>query len=252
MVDVGDHRLHARVFGKGSPAVVLISGFGATQTYWDNIVPALAAETTVVSYDRAGYGQSELGQQPCTGSEAADELKALLEGLKLPDSHILVGHSYGVKIAKLFAAAYPESTKGIVLIDGASEDWVEDFRAVMTEAEQQRFDDMMASVSGRDLPGGRGCEMAALETTIQQLKEIDVTLDVPLVVLTAKDRELSPFHKSLSEETLQKFHQLKLENPKKHLRLSTKGKHIIVENSGHNVHKERPLVVIDAILTLVQ
>ncbi|MFC2165055.1 alpha/beta fold hydrolase [Acidobacteriota bacterium] len=252
MVDVGDHRLHARVFGKGSPAVVLISGFGAPQTYWDNIVPALAAKTTVVTFDRAGYGQSEMGQQPCTGGQTVRELKALLEGLKLPDSYIMVGHSYGVKIARLFAADYPESTKGIVLIDGAHEDWVEDFRAVMTESERQQFDDMRASFPGGDLPGGRGCEMAALETTIQQLREIDATLDVPLLVLTAKDRELSPFHKSLSEETLKKFHLLKLENPEKHLRLSTKGKHVIVKNSGHNVHTDRPLVVIDSILSLVE
>jgi pimeloyl-ACP methyl ester carboxylesterase len=252
MVDVGDHRLHARLFGKGSPPVVLISGFGAPQTYWDNIVPALAAETMVVTYDRAGYRQSELGQQPCAGKQTAHELKALLEGLKLQDPYIVVGHSYGVKIAKLFAAAYPESTKGVVLIDGTHEDWIEDFRSVMTESERQRHDAMRASYSAPDLPGGRGCELAALETTTQQLREINVTLDVPLVVLTAKDRELSPFHKSLSEETLEKFHQLKLENPKKHLSLSTKGEHIIVENSGHHVHKDRPLVVIDAILSLIE
>jgi len=252
MVGVGDHRLHARVFGKGSPAVVLISGFGAPQTYWDNIVPSLAAKTTVVTYDRAGYGQSELGQQPCTGKQTARELKALLEGLKIPDSYIVVGHSYGVKIAKLFAAAYPEITKGVVLIDGNHEDWEQDFRAIMAESERQRFDEMRASFPGADLPGGRGCEMAVLEMTIQELKEIDVTLDVPLLVLTAKDRELSPFHKSLSEETLQKFHRLYLENPKKHLRLSTKGQHIVVEKSGHNVHKDQPLVVIDAILSLLE
>jgi pimeloyl-ACP methyl ester carboxylesterase len=252
MVDVGDHRLHARVFGKGSPAVVLISGFGAPQTYWDNIVPALAAKTTVVTYDRAGYGKSELGQQLCTGRQTARELKVLLEGLKLPDSHIVVGHSYGVKIARLFASAYPGSTRGVVLIDGSHESWPEDFRAIMIEAEQQKFDKRRASSSGAGLPGGRGCEMAALEATTQQLREIDVTLDVPLLVLTAKDREISPFHKSLSEETLGKFHQLRLENPKKHLRLSTKGKHIIIENSGHHVHKDQPLVVIDAILSLVE
>jgi len=192
-----------------------------------------------------------LSQEPCTGRHTARELKALLDGLKLPDSYLVVGHSYGVKIARLFASAYPESTKSIVLIDGNHEDWVEDFRAVMTESERQQFDDMRASFPGGDLPGGRGCEMAVLETTIQQLRAIDVTLDVPLVVLTAKDRELSPFHKSLSEETLKKFHQLKLENPKKHLRLSTEGRHIIVENSGHHVHTDRPLVVIDAILSLI-
>jgi pimeloyl-ACP methyl ester carboxylesterase len=251
MVDVGDHRLHGRVFGKGSPAVILISGFMAPQTYWDNIVPALAERTTVVTYDRAGYFQSELGKEPCTGHQSTLELKTMLDKLDVQGPYVVVGHSYGGKIAKLFTAAYPDQTRGTVLIDSSHEDWVEDLRAIMTEAEQEWFDGQRASRPGAQLPGGPGCENAVLDTTQEQLRRIDIKVNAPLIVMTASDRTQTPFYQSLSEETQEKFRQLVLDSPKKHLELSRKGKQIIVENTGHNIHIDQPQAVIDAILSLL-
>jgi pimeloyl-ACP methyl ester carboxylesterase len=251
MVDVGDHRLHSRVFGKGSPAVLLISGFMAPQTYWDNIVPALAERTTVVTYDRAGYYKSELGKDPCTGRQSILELKTMLDKLDVRGPYVVVGHSYGVKLAKLFAATYPGLIEGVVLIDGAHESWVDDFRAIMTEDERKRHERMVGGPGPPGLPSGPDCENKVMEVTIEQVRDIDVKLDVPVIVMTAKNRPLSPFHKSLSEETLAKFRQLYLENPKKHLELSRKGKQIVVEESGHSVHIDQPQIVIDTILSLI-
>jgi pimeloyl-ACP methyl ester carboxylesterase len=251
MIDVGDHRLHCRVFGQGSPAVLLISGFMAPQTYWDNIVPALAETTTVVTYDRAGYYKSELGKDPCTGQQSALELKTMLDKLEVSGPYVAVGHSYGVKIAKLFASAYPGLTQGIVLIDAAYESWVDDFRAIMTDDERKRHERMMEGPGPPGLPSGPDCENKAMWTTIEQVLDIDVKLNVPVIVMTAKNRPLSPFHKSLSEETLTKFRQLYLDNPKKHMELSRKGEQIVIEDSGHNVHIDQPQIVIDTILSLI-
>jgi pimeloyl-ACP methyl ester carboxylesterase len=251
MVDVGDHRLHCRVFGKGSPAVLLISGFMAPQTYWDGIVPALAERTMVVTYDRAGYYKSELGKDPCTGRQSTLELKTMLDQLEVQQPYVVVGHSYGVKIAKLFAATYPDQTLGVVLIDGGHESWVENFRAIMTEEERIRHDRLMDGSGPPGLPTGPDCENKVMFTTIEQVRDIDVKLGVPVIVLTAKDRALAPFHKSLSEETLAKFRQLVLDNPKKHLEFSRKGEQIIVEDSGHNIHIDQPQIVIATILSLL-
>jgi pimeloyl-ACP methyl ester carboxylesterase len=251
MVDVGDHRLHCRVFGKGSPVVLLISGFMAPQIYWDNIVPALTERTTVVTYDRAGYHKSELGKDPCTGLQSTFELKKMLDKLELQGPYVVVGNSYGVKIAKLFATTYPDQTQGVVLIDGGHESWADDFRAILTEDEQKRHDRIASGPGPPGLSSGPDCEYKVLQTTIEQLMDIDVKIDVPFIVMTAKNQALSPFHKSLSEETLAKFRQLVLDNPKKHLKLSRKGEQIIVENSGHNIHIDQPQIVIDTILSLL-
>ena len=62
------------MFGKGSPPFVLVSGANVKQSYWDQVVPALAAETTVITYDRAGYGNSGIGDHDYHGVRQAREL----------------------------------------------------------------------------------------------------------------------------------------------------------------------------------
>jgi len=50
--------------------------------------------TTVVTYDRAGVGKSEIGALPAHGEQSAKDLHALLEAVGAPRPFILVGHSF--------------------------------------------------------------------------------------------------------------------------------------------------------------
>ena len=95
MIDVGGRKLHCCVYGSGSPTVVLVSGLEAPQVYWNPVIPDLAAKTTVLTYDRAGIGKSEIGDLPTHGEQSARDLHVLLDKLGLPKPYILVGHSYG-------------------------------------------------------------------------------------------------------------------------------------------------------------
>jgi pimeloyl-ACP methyl ester carboxylesterase len=156
-----------------------------------------------------------------------------------------------VKLAKLFTATYPGHIQGVGLIDGMHESWIDDFRAIMTEEERERHERLVGGPGPPGLPGGPDCENKVMMTTVDQVRDIAIKLHVPVVVMTAKDRPLSPFHKSLSEETLAKFFQLYPDNQKKHMELSRKGEQIIVEDSGHIVHIDRPQIVIDTILSLL-
>jgi len=112
MIDVGGRSLHCNVYGKGSPTVVLVSGFMAPQIYWNPVVPALAAQTTVLTYDRAGIGKSEIDEFPTHGKQAATDLHMLLNKLNLPKPYIVIGHSYGGDVVRLFASMYPEDILG--------------------------------------------------------------------------------------------------------------------------------------------
>ena len=59
MIDVGGHRLYIECTGSGGPAVILQAGLGASSSSWAGIAPAVAATTTVCTYDRAGHGRSD-------------------------------------------------------------------------------------------------------------------------------------------------------------------------------------------------
>jgi pimeloyl-ACP methyl ester carboxylesterase len=57
--DVGGYRLAAEISGEGSPRVVFISGSGDAGDLWDAAISALRSSTTLLTYARAGVGDSE-------------------------------------------------------------------------------------------------------------------------------------------------------------------------------------------------
>ena len=124
--DIGTHSLHLECVGSGSPVVVIDVGAGDSYQNWAAIMGHLAETTTVCSYDRAGYGQSEPGPLPRHSLQAANELRALLQAAALPGPYILVGHSLGAVNMQVFAAQYPDVTAGLILLDPTPLGWLLD------------------------------------------------------------------------------------------------------------------------------
>ncbi len=122
MVDLGGHRLHVYCTGKGSPTVVLESGFEEFTFDWILVQSKLEKFTRVCSYDRAGYAWSDPGPLPRTFAQINLELHDALSKLGEPGPYVLVGHSYGGPVVRNFALTYPREVAGVVFLDGASED----------------------------------------------------------------------------------------------------------------------------------
>jgi len=81
LVNVGGYRLHFHILPGSEPAVLLESGGGADASYWDDLAPILAHETgaTIITYDRAGYGESDLLHTPY---DIRQEVAGLWRGLE--------------------------------------------------------------------------------------------------------------------------------------------------------------------------
>jgi pimeloyl-ACP methyl ester carboxylesterase len=119
LIRVGGHRLHARSLGAGRPVVVLEAGIAASSISWDPVQREIAAFTRVCAYDRAGYAWSDAPQTQRSPEVLVSELRALLRGIDAEPPYVLVGHSFGGLIARLFAARHPDEVAGIVLVDPA-------------------------------------------------------------------------------------------------------------------------------------
>jgi pimeloyl-ACP methyl ester carboxylesterase len=117
LIDVGGHSLHLRCSGSGSPTVVLEPGAGLMSSVLGWITPAVAQETRVCVYDRAGHGWSELADSPQDGAQIATDLHTLLERGDVPGPYVLAGHSFGGLYALTFAARYRDEVAGLVLVD---------------------------------------------------------------------------------------------------------------------------------------
>jgi pimeloyl-ACP methyl ester carboxylesterase len=118
LVDVGGHRLHLLCVGSGTPTVILESGLGEAAAYWGWISAAVAQDTRVCAYDRAGRGWSDPGTTPQDGVAVATDLRNLLDRGRVAGPFVLVGHSSGAEYVRIFAGRYPEQVVGMILLDG--------------------------------------------------------------------------------------------------------------------------------------
>ena len=122
LVDVGGYRLHLNCTGESGPTVVLIAGGGDFSFDWGLVQPDASRFTRVCSYDRAGLAWSDPGPTPRTMRQDAHELHALLRAARVKAPYVLVGHSVGGLIARVYAAQYPKEVAGMVLVDPTHED----------------------------------------------------------------------------------------------------------------------------------
>ena len=107
-------RLVYEVTGQG-PAVVLIHGFGLDMRMWDPQAGPLAARFRVVRYDCRGFGASG-PFDPAVPYTHAGDLVALLDHLDIGDA-VLVGLSFGGRVALQTALADPARVRGLALLD---------------------------------------------------------------------------------------------------------------------------------------
>lgn len=112
-------RIHLYCQGKGSPTVVLTAGLGGWSSTWGLVLPDVAKQTRVCSWDRAGFGHSDGSAAPLTAANNVADLERALAGAGEAAPYVLVGHSAGVYEVLGFTDHRPGDVAGIVLVDPA-------------------------------------------------------------------------------------------------------------------------------------
>ncbi|HBA88141.1 MAG TPA: alpha/beta hydrolase [Geobacter sp.] len=125
-VTVDGLRLHMLASGErradGDPVVLLETGLGGMSSAWGWIQPEVARFAKVVSYDREGLGWSHADSAPPSAARHARTLHAMLEKAGLKPPYLLVGHSMGGLLIRVFHDLYPDEVHGVVLIDASHPD----------------------------------------------------------------------------------------------------------------------------------
>jgi pimeloyl-ACP methyl ester carboxylesterase len=260
--------MHLHCTGDGAPTVILEAGaFGSAQV-WAWVQPRLAERTRVCSYDRAGLGWSDDAADH-DGVAAVERLRALLAAAGEHGPYMLVGHSLGGALIRIFAARHPDEVVALGFVEPTHPDQLERLPPE-ARAAQERIDKglgVAATLSHVGImrltnPLGRlhaglpaadyravcmftstaqhlwtsRAEFAAWESTMAAARASDTLGDWPVVVLTATE----PLE-GMTPEVLSLGRQMHAEIA----HLSTHGRHVIVEGSDHmslltsRVHAER-------------
>ncbi len=104
--------------GKGT-AIVLLHGFLENKGMWDFYIPEFAKKNRVITIDLLGHGETECLSYVQTMEDNADAVHAVLSELRLRKA-IFVGHSMGGYVALAFAELYPDTIKGLVLLNSTA------------------------------------------------------------------------------------------------------------------------------------
>jgi pimeloyl-ACP methyl ester carboxylesterase len=120
-IDIGGRSLNIYCAGEGSPTAVFESGANLPGYSWRLVEDRVSAFTRACWYDRSGYGWSDPARAPRSSADIADDLHKLLHAASVAPPYVLVGHSFGGFMIRVFASRYRAETAGLVLVDSASE-----------------------------------------------------------------------------------------------------------------------------------
>ena len=236
-VPVGDRALYLDCRGRGGPTVVLEGGIAPD---WAAVQGSVAGFSRVCAYDRPDSPGGRSDPTPArTAREVVDDLRAVLAAAGEPGPYVLVGHSLGGLYVQLFAYRHPGEAAGLVLVDPTPEGFA------------ARLDVLEAALLGTPPPGAAPPSTAE-ETSFAQMRAARAASPfppVPLVVLThgrADDPAERPPGWPLAEEE-----RIWRELHEEIVRLAPGGRHVIAEGAGHDIHQDRPELVVAEIRAVV-
>jgi len=124
LYEVDGLRLHLRRSGPeprdaNVPTVVIESGAGVVSPVYARLQKVLAQKYPVCSYDRPGLGWSEPDTEPLDAERNARRLHALLAAAGVQGPLMLIGHSLGGLLNRVYTGLYPEQVVGLLMLDAS-------------------------------------------------------------------------------------------------------------------------------------
>jgi pimeloyl-ACP methyl ester carboxylesterase len=228
----------------------------------------VAKTTRVCTYDRPGLGWSEAGSLPPDAAQYAKELHTLLQNANVPGPYIMVGHSLGGRVVRVFVHDYASEIVGVVLIDSMNPKQVtQSSKDMQSQSNSQSQPFSFQAALARfgiarllvKLPGiapsvpanaeayyplyvrpqslqVTANEYQGLPASAAQAAAVKSFGDLPLIVLTAKLNDIPSWPEWQAEL----------------LELSSNSQQSFAENSGHNVQMEQPGAAVAAIIQMVR
>jgi pimeloyl-ACP methyl ester carboxylesterase len=273
LVDIGGGRqMYMECQGKGSPTVVFVSGAGDRTETWSKtldsskqaVLPAIAQTNRVCAYDRPGTflvtgdaiedfepSRSDPVPQPTTLQDGVADLHALLKASGERGPYVVVGHSMGGAMARLYASEYPQDVSGLVLIDYTPYD----ARKSMTDEQWALWKPLLGSPSEEELALYPDLEWFDHQRNLQQALAAAPLKPMPLIVLSAdQPLDVTPYVEdgslplTVEAEAFGKFLFQAFVDARADLVSQVPGaRHITNTHSGHYIHQEQPQLVIDSI-----
>lgn len=245
VVEADRHKVYFDCEGKGSPIVIFLSGWGEDSSSWISVFDESSRLTRSCQYDRYGTGQTSIyGALPQEARDAHDqvrELEQLLENAGIAAPYVLVGHSWGGALARLYAGTHND-VRAVVFVDSSSPG---QDRALAAVLPPERPGEPVLFSELRDVLGGDPLENPENLDWGKSLDEVGEVTSLghrPEIVITAgstfggEERILWPVWSGLQNDLAA---------------LSARSVHVLVPTSAHFVQADAPEVVLASVRAAV-
>ena len=279
LVDIGGRQIYMECQGKGRPTVVFVAGAQDRAETWSTtqkpseqaVLPAIAETNRVCAYDRPGTllstgdgpedflpSRSDPVDQPTTIQDHVDDLHALLKASgegKRP--YVVVGHSMGGAVSRLYASQYPEEVSGLVLVDPTP------FEAanLITEEEWALWKPLLGGPPSEEaLELYPALEWSDNDRNLEQASAAAPLKPMPFIAFQSdKPFDLSPYvEDGTLPMTLEEAEQFRIllynawhDTIGEWVSQVPGARFIDDPHSGHYIHQEQPQLVIDSIREVV-
>jgi pimeloyl-ACP methyl ester carboxylesterase len=244
VVEADGHKVYFRCEGKGSPTVVFLSGWGVDSTGWASVFDGTSRVTRSCEYDRAGIGEtSTYGALPRQARDAHDqvrELEQLLRNGDIAKPYVLVGHSWGGALARLYAGTH-DDVKAVVFVDGSSPGQDAAIAAVLPPkkpGEPPLLEELRKPVD----VAVSNPEYLAWGRSLNEAGEVKSLGDRPMIVVTAGNT-----FAGFKDVMFPVWLGLQKRLPS----LSSRSVHVLARGSGHFVQLDAPELVLAAVRAAV-
>jgi pimeloyl-ACP methyl ester carboxylesterase len=247
VVEADGHKVYFDCEGKGSPTVVFISGWGDDSSSWATVFDQSARVTRSCEYDRYGLAlTSNYGSMPRKARDANDqarELDQLLENARIAKPYVLVGHSWGGALARLYAGDH-DDVKAVVFVDSATPGQIQALAAALPP---RRSNESPLLSELRNTPAQvahplENPEYLDWRKSLDEVGGVTTLNDRPEIVLTAGNTFTGDAHPLFSA-----WRRLQ----DKLAQLSPHSVHVLVPDSGHYIQQQAPDVVLASIRAAV-
>ena len=238
LVNVGSHHMNFYIIkGQGIP-ILFESGAGDNGLVWEELANDVqeVTGTTVIYYDRSGFGKSELnpnhGKDEEFGIENGIlELETSLKKIGYFNNLILVSHSYGGFYTTLLSARNPEKILYNIRVDAnLAKQYTEDI--FIKAAEDNSIQDMKDEHLGMYYLG------INFENTVRLMWQIEYPKSVPAIDI------VSPIQRHHTDDEW----NLLIKTHEDFVKTESNRTGIVAYGSGHYIFKDNPGLVFNAIV----
>ncbi len=235
--------------GEGSPAIILLHGCGSpdpnfnTNDFHDD----MSKITQTCSYVR----DKSTTAAPNTLKDIVNDLNTRIINAQVSAPYVLLGHSCGGWISILYAATFPEEIAGLVLLDSPHPDYaLRSLEIIPTASPDEpvsltNYRQGFIDWTSPDYPNPENWDWT---TNIDQARSVTSLGDIPLLVLSADEQQTGSGIPEINQRLTDDW----VEQHKDIAALSTNGRQVTVENTGHLMWWDNPTRILSLIRAFIQ